>query len=272
MSVITGDQNMSTISIEGLSAQRGRRTWPRGSISVSPGYFPTMGIPLFAGRDFSLRDRTGAPRVAVVNDVFANYYFRTKTPSAGASVSRRGRQELTSKSSAWCAAPSTPKSMRRSPREVYLAFAQDENPSSLVVYARTSGDPKTVFTSLRREVNGLDSGPPHHRPAHHGRSDRRVALRAARDGRTLGLLRHSRHAARRHRAIRRHGVHGHAAHARNRHPPGAGRRIAPACSKLVLREVAMLTVAGVADRNSGGARRSLAWCAPNFTASCPTIR
>ena len=42
------------------------------------------------------------------------------------------------------------------PSEVYLAFAQDENPGSLVVYARTAGDPKAVFAALRREVGGLD--------------------------------------------------------------------------------------------------------------------
>ena len=48
--------------------------------TVSPGYFSTLGIPLLAGRDFTPRDRVGAPRVAVVNDVFANYYFKNENP------------------------------------------------------------------------------------------------------------------------------------------------------------------------------------------------
>src|SRR5262249_51378573 len=43
--------------------------------SVSPGYFTTMEIPLLGGRDFTARDRAGAPRVAIVNDVFARHYF-----------------------------------------------------------------------------------------------------------------------------------------------------------------------------------------------------
>ena len=48
----------------------------------------------------------------------------------------------------------------KTPREVYLAFAQDDNPSSLVVYARTADDPKTLFAALRREVTALDSALP----------------------------------------------------------------------------------------------------------------
>jgi predicted permease len=36
--------------------------------SISPGYFKTIGIPLVAGRDFTLADHADAPRVAVVNE------------------------------------------------------------------------------------------------------------------------------------------------------------------------------------------------------------
>src|ERR1035438_3904791 len=51
------------------------------------------------------------------------------------------------------------------------------------------------------------SGPPHHQPAHHGRSDRRVALRAARRGRPLGVLRRSGHPAGQYRTLWRDGLH-----------------------------------------------------------------
>ena len=45
----------------------------RGAIyqTVSPGYFRTMRLPLHRGREFSERDRLGAPEVAVVNESFA---------------------------------------------------------------------------------------------------------------------------------------------------------------------------------------------------------
>jgi putative ABC transport system permease protein len=49
----------------------------RGALSnaytniVSPGWFETFGVPVLAGRDFSERDRVGAPAVAIVNQTLA---------------------------------------------------------------------------------------------------------------------------------------------------------------------------------------------------------
>jgi putative ABC transport system permease protein len=37
---------------------------------VGPGYFATMGIPVIEGRDFTLRDTSTSPRVAIVNQAF----------------------------------------------------------------------------------------------------------------------------------------------------------------------------------------------------------
>ena len=70
---------MSTIFIEGHQPKEDENMNPWFD-SVSPGYFATMGIPLLAGRDFTARDRIGAPRVAIVNDVFASYYFKNENP------------------------------------------------------------------------------------------------------------------------------------------------------------------------------------------------
>jgi predicted permease len=48
--------------------------------AVTPGYFRAMGTPLLAGRDIDDRDRSGSPRVVVVNDAFAARYFRGDNP------------------------------------------------------------------------------------------------------------------------------------------------------------------------------------------------
>ena len=42
---------------------------------VGPGYFRTMGTGLLAGREFNERDNTSAPKVAIVNEVFARKFF-----------------------------------------------------------------------------------------------------------------------------------------------------------------------------------------------------
>jgi predicted permease len=49
------------------------------TLSATPGYFQTMGLPLLAGRDFMWQDASGKPgqfaKVAVINETMANYYF-----------------------------------------------------------------------------------------------------------------------------------------------------------------------------------------------------
>ncbi len=47
--------------------------------SVAPKYFETLGTPLRAGRDFSFQDQNG-PRVAIINQVMAHYYFGDRNP------------------------------------------------------------------------------------------------------------------------------------------------------------------------------------------------
>ena len=46
---------------------------------VGPKYFETLETPLLAGRDFSFRDQ-GGPRVAIINQAMARYYFANRNP------------------------------------------------------------------------------------------------------------------------------------------------------------------------------------------------
>ncbi len=47
---------------------------------TGPGYFETMGTAFLGGRDFDKRDRTGAPAVAIINEVFAKQIFGAQSP------------------------------------------------------------------------------------------------------------------------------------------------------------------------------------------------
>ncbi len=47
---------------------------------IAPRWFSTFGTRLVAGRDFSDADRTGAPRVAIVNEHFARRFFGSTSP------------------------------------------------------------------------------------------------------------------------------------------------------------------------------------------------
>jgi predicted permease len=53
---------------------------PQGNVylnRVSPGYFNTLGAPILVGRDFDAHDNLSAPKVAIVNEIFARKYLGT---------------------------------------------------------------------------------------------------------------------------------------------------------------------------------------------------
>jgi putative ABC transport system permease protein len=47
---------------------------------ISPAYFSTVGIPLVAGRDFTVRDTAQSPRVAIISESIARRYFPNQNP------------------------------------------------------------------------------------------------------------------------------------------------------------------------------------------------
>src|SRR5262245_4181448 len=53
-----------------------------GRPAVDAGYFKTMGIPLLAGREFTERDRAGAPKVAIVSERIVREFFPGGTSQA----------------------------------------------------------------------------------------------------------------------------------------------------------------------------------------------
>ncbi len=156
--VIAGNVNMSTIRVEGYQPKEDENMNPYVD-SVSPGYFATMGIPQLLGREFSDADRVGGPRVAIVNDVFAKYFFKNESP-----LGKRfgfGRDKDAGITIVGVVRSSKYESVNeKETRVLYTPFLQETNPGSLMVYARTSADPKTLFTPIRREVTSLDSALP----------------------------------------------------------------------------------------------------------------
>src|SRR4029450_573071 len=48
--------------------------------SVTPGYFPAMGVPMRGGRAFTDADRADAPRVAVINETLARRLWPGESP------------------------------------------------------------------------------------------------------------------------------------------------------------------------------------------------
>jgi predicted permease len=52
---------------------------------IAPGYFATLGTPVLSGREFDEHDADTSPKVAIVNESFARYFFE-KEPALGRRV------------------------------------------------------------------------------------------------------------------------------------------------------------------------------------------
>ncbi len=76
------------VDVEGYTYGRGEDKTSHLN-AAGPGYFKLMGTPVLMGREFDERDGQGVPRVAVVNEEFARYYFKGK-PAVGKWLSLGG--------------------------------------------------------------------------------------------------------------------------------------------------------------------------------------
>ena len=83
--LMTDSNTSSTVRVEGYEPKDDEDMNPNFN-SVGPAFFETLGITLITGRDFADGDGMAAPKVAVVNETFARYFFGDKTPWAGGSA------------------------------------------------------------------------------------------------------------------------------------------------------------------------------------------
>jgi predicted permease len=78
---ISGDNWTAALGVAGAPAPSDS---DRSQINiVTPGWFATYGMRIVAGRDIDKRDRTGAPRVAIVNEAFAAKCFPNGQATGG---------------------------------------------------------------------------------------------------------------------------------------------------------------------------------------------
>ena len=129
-------------------------------IAVGPGFFKAMGIPLRAGREFSGRDGTGAPKVVVINETFARTYFAGRNPIGGHLMVGGSNHPVFDHEIVGVAAD-THVEVRGKPKETFFfPYAQWDKPERLLFYVRTAGDVGGLATSIRQVVRAADPDVP----------------------------------------------------------------------------------------------------------------
>ena len=155
-SPISGSWDELTVKVEGYQPRDGEDVNPNSAV-VSTDYFRTLGIPLVAGRDFSERDSDAAPKVALVNETFARYFFGNSNPLG----KKMGRND----------APGAQPDMEivgvvrdakylnlreETRRHFYTPMAQEPRLFDLTLQVRTAGVPSKVIDMVREQVRKID--------------------------------------------------------------------------------------------------------------------
>jgi predicted permease len=120
---------------------------------VDPAFFETLGVPLVMGRGFSVDDRPGTPRVAVVNETAARLFWAGQSP-IGRVFSRVGSQREIEV--VGVVGDTKMDGLGDPPRPFfYFPLAQALDPD-LIVVARGQPAPEAITVLLRDAIREVD--------------------------------------------------------------------------------------------------------------------
>jgi predicted permease len=151
------DGNSDGFSVEGRSAEYNRKTTSRYH-EASPDYFRAIGVPLRAGRFFTLHDDQNSRTILIVNETMAKRYWPGEDP-----IGKRISFRSVPKEKDWITIVGVVGDVKDQadsgpPRPAFwFPYAQlPERQVSLAV--RTNGDPVQVTGRLREIVRRMDPG------------------------------------------------------------------------------------------------------------------
>ena len=154
-----GNFRFELVRPEGFQFPRGNENVSVMSAIVDEHYFDIIRLPLVRGRGFTAFDGAAAPRVAIVNENFANAYWPGQDP-VGKRIQLRDSQGPSlevvgvARNSKYfnLAEGQTP--------FLYRPFAQDEQTQMTLLVETASADPVSMAAALRQVVRSIDVSQP----------------------------------------------------------------------------------------------------------------
>lgn len=154
--LLTGWNSRDSMTFEGYSGRGGEGTTTPVNW-VSPRFFPTLGIPLIAGRTFRSSDSATSPKVAVINEATARRFFAGRNPvglhlGIGWGPSVRLNVEIVG------VVANAKSSDAHGPdgHIVYFPYTQDAAFTRATFYVRTRMDPNAIFAAIH-DIVGRDA-------------------------------------------------------------------------------------------------------------------
>jgi len=143
-----------TVFPEGQSETSGYRGTLTQLDDIPPNFFETLRIPLVSGRTFTDFDRANTTSVAIVSDAMAKHFW----PDQNA-IGKRFHffGDPTLREIVGIVGNTVVDEIGEEPQPfVYLPLAQDYSPA-VTIQVRTQGKPEALVSTIRREVQSLDS-------------------------------------------------------------------------------------------------------------------
>lgn len=159
--IIDDNENSDGINVVGYVPHENEDTTVEENW-VSPGYFSTMRIPLATGREFTEADKNGTPKVAIVNRTLARHYFVHTDPiGAHFTLHFAGRDDNSEIEIVGVVEDSKHDNARDRVRPfVYMPYGQLATFGNATFYVRTRQDPGNLAADLTRAVARLDPALP----------------------------------------------------------------------------------------------------------------
>ena len=151
-SPISGGWDQNTIEVEGYTPRQDENM-SCDVTYITPDYFKVLGISLVAGRDLNEQDRIGSPKVAVINEKMAHYFFGNSN-ALGKRITVDDKLDTTI---VGVVKDATYVNLRKNiRRHFYTPVAQLPRLFDLAMHVKTSIDPAVVADQVRAEIKDLD--------------------------------------------------------------------------------------------------------------------
>jgi predicted permease len=155
--ILAGNSWGSDVNVEGF--QRGPDTDVNARYNeVGAGYFGVLGVPLLTGREFTLADTKGAPKVAIVNEAFAKK-FNLGRDAVGKRMASGGNEVLDVEIVGLVRDAKYNAVKEEVPPLFFTPYRQDGRVGTLYFYVRTS-TPRQVLRAIPSVIAKLDKDLP----------------------------------------------------------------------------------------------------------------
>jgi predicted permease len=155
----SGSSRGGNLTVEGYQPKEDESVGS-SRVAIGPAYFRALGVPLRAGREFTDRDHSAAPKVVVVNETFVKRYLAGRDPVGRRLMFGASSKPVLDREIVGVVADLRTDVRNPAKEALYFPYSQWDRPEHLTVYVRARGGEERIGTAIREAVRSLDPNLP----------------------------------------------------------------------------------------------------------------